>query len=426
VDGAGRFVAVSAACEEVFGYTQEEMIGLAFIDMVHPDDRARTLQAAAGVMAGQPLRNFENRYLHKDGRVIDIMWSARWSEADQLRLAIARDITARKRSETMQAALYAISEAAHSAEGLDDLFAHIHRIIGGMLPSQNFCVALYDDSEQLSFPYALDERQAMPAESRLDPKTPIGQVIRNGSALLLTQEAIARHWRGRVDESVVDWLGIPLIADQRTIGALVVQSYALDIRYSEQDKALLQFVSTQIAANIERKRSAARMRYMAEYDMLTGLPNRTLFDDRLLVALAKANRSQQTLALLYIDLDNFKPVNDNYGHAAGDLLLQEVATRIQACVRESDTISRIGGDEFIALLDGLQADENAIAVANNICRAINLPFNLPRQCLQISASIGVALYPSHGSTATQLMRQADAAMYDAKRAGGNRSASFAA
>jgi len=425
VDREGRFVAVSAACEQVFGYTQEELIGKSMIDLVLPADRERTLLAAGGVMAGNPLRNFENRYVRKDGQVVDIMWSARWSEADQMRLAVAHDITLRKRAQSMQAALYSIVVSAHSAEDLADLCRKLQQIIGQMVPTGSFIVALHDShTDEMTFPYFIGESEAAPAPCKLeDSGTLAAEVIRSGVALLLTPET-RNDWPREIQAVVAvdafDRLGVPLIADQRSIGALVVRSHSATARYTAQHKTLLQFVSTQIAANIERKQANARLHFLAQYDFLTGLPNRTLFDDRLKVALAKATRDNELLALLYIDLDDFKPVNDNLGHATGDLLLTELAGRIQGCVRQVDTVCRIGGDEFVVLLGAVQAPQNAWQVAENIRAAINLPMSLAGQNVQVSASIGIALYPRHGSDPIQLARNADAAMYDAKKSGGNR------
>ena len=122
VDIGGRFVFVSAACERIFGYTQQQMIGKLMIDLVAPADRARTVAAAQNIMNGASHINFENRYLRKDGSIAHIMWSARWSEPDQLRVAVARDVTALKQAQAMQAVLYAISEAAHASDDLADLF----------------------------------------------------------------------------------------------------------------------------------------------------------------------------------------------------------------------------------------------------------------------------------------------------------------
>jgi diguanylate cyclase (GGDEF)-like protein/PAS domain S-box-containing protein len=424
VDVHGHFVFVSAACERIFGYTPDEMIGRQMIDMVFPEDRAKTLQAASMVMDGHMQMHFENRYVRKDGQVIHISWSARWSEADQLRIAVARDVTELKRAESMQAALHNISEAAHSAEDLLALFRRIHQIIGNLLPANNFFVALYDEiKDELSFPYYVDEHDDSPAPRKLDSGTLSAEVIRSGQPLLLTPDSKpSLHERVGpvVGKESLDWLGVPLTSQKGVIGALVVQSYSGDVRYTEQDEVLLQFVSTQIAAAIERKQTETWLRHIARHDVLTDLPNRGLFNDRLLAALARTQLVEDRLALLYIDLDRFKQVNDTFGHAIGDLLLREVGHRIGHCVRESDTIGRIGGDEFIVLLNIIKLPEHASMVAEKIRASLSQPFELADQRLHISASLGIAIYPEHGDDKKQLIRHADSAMYRAKKMGGNR------
>lgn len=424
VDAQGRFVFVSAACERIFGYTPDEMIGKAMIQMVVPEDRARTLQAAKEVMSGHLKPYFENRYTRKDGKIVHIMWSARWSEADQLRIAVARDITERKQSESMQTALYAISEAAHAAEDLFTLFQQIHQIIGGLLPALNFSVALYDaTNDQLSFPYHIDEHDQAPEPHTPATDTLSAEVVRTGRALLLTPETLSvhpEHLRAVVGQDSLCWLGVPLNSPSGTIGALAVKSYVGGVRYTEKDKELLQFVSTQIAAAIERKQLHARLQYMAQYDQLTHLPNRGLLHDRLDSALARAHREQGRLSLLYLDLDKFKQINDTLGHAAGDLLLQEVARRLKQSVRETDTVARVGGDEFVVLLESIQLTEHVTAVAEKIRHVLNQPFKLQSQSLCILPSIGIALYPEHGLEGEQLLKHADDAMYCAKMNGGNR------
>jgi len=172
VDAEGRYLFVSAAFERIFGYAAGEVIGRPMIEMVYPPDRERTLRAAADIMAGQDQLHFENRYVRKDGQVVDIMWSARWSEADQARVAVGRDVTALKRSENLQGALFDISEAAYTAEHLPALFRRIHQIIGELLPANNFFVALYDDKkDELSFPYFIDEHDPAPEPRKLDSGT---------------------------------------------------------------------------------------------------------------------------------------------------------------------------------------------------------------------------------------------------------------
>nr|WP_269106674.1 GGDEF domain-containing protein [Massilia sp. TS11] len=162
------------------------------------------------------------------------------------------------------------------------------------------------------------------------------------------------------------------------------------------------------------------LRHLAQHDNLTGLPNRALFADRLEQALAAAVREQRGLALLFLDLDGFKPVNDALGHAAGDLLLQEVARRLLDTVRGSDTVARLGGDEFVLLLRSVDTADSALAVAAKIGDSLRQPYLLDGQPAAVSASIGIALHPAHGATAADLMRHADIAMYVAKQHGRDR------
>ncbi|NDP40116.1 MAG: diguanylate cyclase [Rhodoferax sp.] len=171
----------------------------------------------------------------------------------------------------------------------------------------------------------------------------------------------------------------------------------------------------------ERKAAQAAIEKLAFYDALTGLPNRRLLDDRLHQALSNARRNKTHLALLFIDLDKFKPVNDDFGHAVGDELLLAVAQRLQTCVRESDAVARVGGDEFVVLLSAIEAAPDASAVARKIHDALIAPFVLSQgQSVTISSSTGIAIYPEHGSNDAELTQHADAAMYQAKAAGRDR------
>ena len=175
-------------------------------------------------------------------------------------------------------------------------------------------------------------------------------------------------------------------------------------------------ISTDIT---ERKDIEEHMQHMAQYDALTHLPNRALFNDRLQQAISGAQRNQTRLALMFIDLDKFKPVNDTYGHGVGDMLLNEVALRIQNCLRESDTAARVGGDEFVILLPSIETEQDAAKVGEKIRQALNQPFGLAGHTVQIGSSIGVAVYPEHGSEDKLLVKSADIAMYYAKKNGRN-------
>jgi diguanylate cyclase (GGDEF)-like protein/PAS domain S-box-containing protein len=196
----------------------------------------------------------------------------------------------------------------------------------------------------------------------------------------------------------------------------VFMTVKLPLRREDRSIYALCGISTDIT---ERKDIEAHMQHMAQYDALTHLPNRALFNDRLQQAIAAAQRNKAHLALMFIDLDKFKPVNDTYGHGVGDLLLKDVALRIQDCLRESDTAARVGGDEFVILLPTIGTQQDAIRVGEKILHALNQPFELAGHNLQISSSIGVAVYPKHGVDEKLLVKSADIAMYHAKKNGRN-------
>ncbi len=166
-----------------------------------------------------------------------------------------------------------------------------------------------------------------------------------------------------------------------------------------------------------RKEAEAALVHQALHDGLTGLPNRTLFRDRLDRALAHADRHQERVAVLFLDLDNFKVINDSLGHQAGDALLIEVSNRLQSCLRTSDSVVRLGGDEFTVLLGGVQHESEATVVADRICRSLQAPVHLVDRDVFITASIGMAFSTPRPTDADMLLRHADIAMYQAKSAG---------
>ncbi|ADV67313.1 putative bifunctional diguanylate cyclase/phosphodiesterase [Deinococcus maricopensis] len=169
----------------------------------------------------------------------------------------------------------------------------------------------------------------------------------------------------------------------------------------------------------ELEASQARLAHQAQHDVLTGLPNRALFQDRVERGIASAAREGGRLAVMFIDLDGFKAVNDTLGHAAGDELLREVASRLQDNVRRNDTVARLGGDEFTVMLLGVNTAQDAASVAQKILRALREPIHLADGAAHVSGSIGVSLYPQDGADATDLQRHADIAMYRAKQGGKN-------
>ncbi|HEV2609833.1 MAG TPA: diguanylate cyclase [Noviherbaspirillum sp.] len=420
VDVHGCILYVNAASERILGYKPEEMIGRMMIDFIAPEDRARTMEEAAKVMAGQHRIGFENRYMRKDGRLASIMWSARWSEADQLRIGVARDVTEREQARSLQAATYAVSEAAHVASDLATLLREVHQIIATLIPVSSFAVALCDgDGGTLGFPYHLDSHGVTPFEEEADVRRICIEVIaRRESTLRPEPLALLRTGTGSGSVQPVanaaSWLAVPLLSQAKSLGAMVMKSPPATM-YTDKDKELLQFVSMQVATAIERKQLHAALLAMTQFDELTGLPNRRLFYSRMEAALAAVRKDEGRMAILYIDLDNFKQINDTLGHAGGDLLLQEVARRLKQCMRDNDTVARLGGDEFVVLVEQLQMPGQALSIAGKIRAALGREMTIDGNVVRSPPSIGVALYPDDGDGIDQLLGQADRAMYEEKK-----------
>lgn len=168
---------------------------------------------------------------------------------------------------------------------------------------------------------------------------------------------------------------------------------------------------------LRAQRKAAQLRYLADHDALTGLPNRVLFEDRLTHALAAARRNKTQCALIFVDLDQFKDINDAHGHATGDIVLREVAARLGTCVRDSDTLGRLGGDEFVLLLPDIDGEQGASRLAEKTRQALAADVVIDGRAIPLSASMGIAIYPQHGMSLSDLSNSADTAMYEAKAAG---------
>lgn len=258
VDEDNQIVYVSDACEGLLGYRAEEMIGTPITDYMHPDDLADTHASIVRVMDGQPHVDFRNRYIHKNGAIVYILWSARWSEEDSVRIGVARDVTALSKAEE-------------------------------------------------------------------------------------------------------------------------------------------------------------KLRFLAHHDPLTGLTNRSLFNDRLDSALRAAHRHRNSLALLFLDINDFKYINDTHGHLAGDRVLCAIARRLERCIRETDTVARMGGDEFVVLLTDIQSADAVPKKVEQIVAVMAEPLGSEFEGLTMpSCSIGVACYPADGEDADALMSHADHDMYRLK------------
>jgi len=208
---------------------------------------------------------------------------------------------------------------------------------------------------------------------------------------------------------------IPIMTEGNLLGVLNIYTPA-GHQSDEDEKRYLKTVADTLAIVIKRKVDEQTLIQLAHHDELTGLPNRTLFYDRLQQVLAHSHRQKETFSLFFLDLDHFKEINDTVGHDAGDLVLKEAATRLLTCVkRKTDTVARMGGDEFTVILPAITNQQQAIYIAEQIIQSISQPFELNGQDHTLGCSIGVVTYPADGEDSETLVKHADDAMYIAKR-----------
>lgn len=258
---------------------------------------------------------------------------------------------------------------------------------------------------------------------------PTGTAIRTG-VTVVNQDCLSNPkmapWReAAITHSYRSSIALPLVGKKRVLGALTIYSQE-PYAFNAEEVTLLKELASNLAYGIETLRTRdehevaeRKLEFLAHYDPLTHLPNRLLLRDRFDQAAAIANREQSGVAMLFLDLDNFKQINDSLGHNYGDHLLVRVVERLHGCIRETDTISRQGGDEFVILLADVCDLGTIEAIAQNIIKAFVEPFKMDGYTLSASFSIGISLFPNDGSEFDVLLKHADAALYNAKEAGRN-------
>lgn len=386
------------------------------------------------------------------------------------------EIVERQRAERLQRALFRIAELSITSETLERFYAQVHDVVGELLYARNFYIALLSkDADRLEFRYSVDERDT----ARLNRQLDLGMteyVISTGSALLADRPLINQlESQGQVRSHGTKahcWLGVPLYRDDKVVGVIAVQSYSAAIAFTARDQDLLTFVANHISIGLARKqgqdwliaahgqleqrvqsrtrdlamanaelleqigerlRAEQELTYQAHHDALTGLPNRTQLLDRLSTAISDAQNSAQSagpgevarsFALLFLDLDRFKLVNDSVGHSAGDDLLVEAGRRIVSGVRDQDMVARLGGDEFAILVNDIDGLHVAEELAQRVLTLLGEPYLAAGREVFPSASLGIALWHPRHRTGAELLRDADAAMYRAKAGGRDRSIVF--
>jgi diguanylate cyclase (GGDEF)-like protein/PAS domain S-box-containing protein len=391
VDVSGNITDLNDACVRTLGYSQEDIPTLdAYLRRVFPDEGYRTRLFKEWIDGG--LRFLQTRlpqepivacHLCKDGTKRSLEVRTTWESGQSI--VILADITERLAAEERMRLWTSVLE--RSMEG----------------------ILICDPENRILAVNPAFERVTGFSREEAVGQTP--RILHSGR-----QDASFYADMWRAIGATGQWSGE--IWNRRKNGELYVEWMALNAVY-DLSGSITHYVS--IFSDItERKSAENRLRYLAQYDALTELPNRSLLLHRLEQLIEQAARGALKIAVLFLDLDRFKIINDSMGHEAGDLLLQAVARRIRAAVRHSDTVARMGGDEFVIVLSGLQHSDDAARLAEELLTTVCRPLLLGEQEVSVSASIGISVFPDDGAQAGDLMRNADTAMYRAKSGGRNR------
>jgi diguanylate cyclase (GGDEF)-like protein/PAS domain S-box-containing protein len=446
LDAEGRLLFMNPQAERLLGWREDELVGRDLLAaLVVPGatpvrgEGHASLQALVGL--GEAYRNEDDAFVCKDGTPLPVSYvvtplaaQGRFSGA----VLAFRDITLLKQKVAAQTQLVRrdsllrlarrFAAESDAEQVLTDLLNEAVAVLGG----HDGTLTRWDPARQVLVPV----RNTVPTASEftviLIGAGVSGRAIQQRAPVFINDyqlESGAETPAGKAGVRAA--VGVPLLHEGRLLGALSVNTYDPTRHFTSEDAEVLELlagIASAILASLERTAELAtanhelgqardEAQHQALHDGLTGLPNRTLLRDRLQQAILLADRDHSGLALLIMDLDRFKDVNDTLGHHSGDDLLQQVGARLRNTLRASDTVARMGGDEFAMILPTAGDADFAARVAQTLVKALEQPFTLDGHTVSIGASIGVAAYPEHGADAKVLLRHADVAMYAAKRAG---------
>jgi diguanylate cyclase (GGDEF)-like protein/PAS domain S-box-containing protein len=444
----GRIVFANTATSRLLGARHsEELLGRSVYDFVHPEDREVARDRVARIVQHRlTLGALEMRYVRMDGSVGHMEVSSNYflHEGQPAVQAIARDISERKAAEqkiirlsNLYAALSQTNRAITRRTDPQKLFDEVCGIAAQYGNFELATILMIDPQSQWVRPIAtagIYREYIGTVRISADPDVPEGTGV-TGTALRSGQPVICNDvsldprtlpWRSALlGRGLHALANIPLRRRGQVVGTLFLGSSVTDF-FDDQLVQLLVEMGSNISFALDamdkesqRREAEERLAQLAQYDVLTGLPNRSLFLDRLHQAMARARRSGAMIGLMFFDLDRFKQINDTLGHSTGDKVLQIVAARLKEHLREADTISRLGGDEFTLIVEGVPSGSRLITVAHKVREAVAAPMQVDGRQIFVTTSIGITVFPRDGTEVDELLKNADIAMYRAKQEGRN-------
>jgi diguanylate cyclase (GGDEF)-like protein/PAS domain S-box-containing protein len=397
VDADGRFTFVNdSAARRIYGYSAEEMIGRAFSEFMTPEQALKDLKVFEEIKGGHSAFNYRTVHLRKDGSPVHLSFNAVVEHSPSGEV-LGTTGTAADVSDLVRYA----AELERSEERYRLLFENATEPIA---VAQNGRLVFFNQAVLAATGYGEDEIRSLPFVELVHP---------DDRAMVAD-----RHLRRLKGEVFSNTYVIRTLRKDGDVRHMNLSGVAIAW---EGRPATLNFFSDVTA----RVKAEAELEYQAYHDPLTGLPNRALFADRLNIALARARRHKEPIAVLYADLDHLKRVNDTLGHGVGDLLLKEAAQRLRSMVRAVDTVARFGGDEFVILLGRVKDASVAARVAEKLVATMNEPMEVGGHTLRVTVTVGVSAWPDDGDDGETLVKNADNALYQAKEQGRNSYRMFA-
>ena len=443
----GHYLTANSMLAKLYGYDSPQTLITSLTDIRHQlyvdpqrrDAFSQLLQAQDAVL------DFESQVYRRDGSIIWISENARAVHDQTGNLlgyeGTVEDITQRKQAEAelrqrdsllqgvatamtylltdtnYEAAIANVLQTLGEAAGVDRVYIlenHPHTETGEVAMSTRYEWVRDSIPPTLQQPHW--QNQSYRAADMLDWY----EALASGHSISGSVDdfSVLKQNLLRLDQ-ILSVLLVPILIEGQFWGFIGFDDCRTQRGWSSNEESILVAMAASIGGALKRQQAETTIRYQAFHDLLTGLPNRMLFNDRLPLALSNASRTESMLAVMFLDLDRFKTINDTLGHAIGDQLLQGVALRLAHCLREGDTIARWGGDEFTLLLPQIGSAEDAAKAAQRLGEALKPAFYLETHELYISCSIGIALYPHDGNDAQTLLKHADAALYRVKEQGRN-------
>jgi diguanylate cyclase (GGDEF)-like protein/PAS domain S-box-containing protein len=426
----GTISRVNVALEATTGFYGEQLIGKNWSELVAPEMREAALDEFRMVSRGEATE-FDSFLLDKLNNRIDVQMKLvplRVSGDIDGAYAIAKNVMAQRSAEraiALQGERIRELYIAAAARG-ESVETQIDKTLslGCRLFGFDYGYLTRFDEATITVINAIGEGSGVAAGAVFPKEQGLSRHLVGERQSLFIPDLDEPPWDKDPARDSAPWksyFATKLLVGSREYGALVFASRRSRTGgIAEMDRDLLQLMALFVAAALERARHAERIEQLAFYDALTGLPNRVLFDDRILQTMGAAKRYNRGFSVMYLDLDEFKEINDEFGHPVGDLVLKSVADRLLHTLRESDTVARFGGDEFVILQPVVNGPSDSAELAQKIVLALQAPIELENFSRCVYTSIGIALYPQDGTTADELMDKADRALYRAKRAGRNR------